>query len=49
MLLAGDFGADMKVRVHVDATAAKGLVERHIEVDNLWIQEQDAHRMMPTS
>ena len=43
--LAGDFGADMKVRVHVDDTAAKGMVERrglssvrHIEVDNLWIQ-----------
>ena len=26
--LAVDFGADMKVRVHVDATAAKGMVER---------------------
>ena len=26
--LAGDFGADVKVRVHVDASAAKGMLER---------------------
>ena len=26
--LAGDFGADKRVRAHVDATAAKGMVER---------------------
>ena len=45
--LAGDFGMEIKTRVHVDATAAKGMVERrgisrvrHIEVDHLWIQEQ---------
>ena len=47
--LAGDFGRVLRNRVHVDATAAKGMVERrgisrvcHIEVDNLWIQEKDA-------
>ncbi len=41
-------------RVHVDATAAKGMVERrgisrvrHIEVDNLWIQKKEARRMLP--
>ena len=52
--LAGDFGHVLGTRVHVDATAAKGMVERrgisrvrHIEVDNLWIQEKEARRMMP--
>ena len=52
--LAGDFGVEIKIRVHVDATAAKGMVERrglsrvrHIEVDHLWIQEQEARRMLP--
>ena len=52
--LAGDFGSEVKVRVHVDATAAMGIVERrglsrvrHIEVDHLWIQEQEARRMLP--
>ena len=52
--LAGDFGHVLRTRVHVDATAAKGMVERrgisrvrHIEVDNLWIQEKEARRMMP--
>ena len=49
-----DFGQDMSVQVHVDATAAMGIVERrgisrvrHIEVDNLWIQELEARRMLP--
>ena len=52
--LVGDFGDLAKVRVHVDATAAMGIVERrglsrvrHIEVDHLWIQEQEARRMLP--
>ena len=52
--LASDFGEKMNVRVHVDATAAIGMVERrgisrvrHIEVDHLWIQEQEARRMLP--
>ena len=47
---------ELKTRVHVDATAAKGIVEgrgisrvRHIEVDHLWIQEQEARRMLPIS
>ena len=40
--LAGDLGMEIKTQVHVDATAAKGMVEcrrisrvRHIEVDHL--------------
>ena len=52
--LARDFGREMTVQVHVDATAAMGIVERrgvsrvrHIEVDNLWIQELEARRMLP--
>ena len=50
LTLAGDLGMELKTRVHVDATAAKGMVERrgisrvrHIEVDHLWIQEQEAY------
>ena len=52
--LASDFGEKMNVQVHVDDTAAMGIVERrgisrvrHIEVDNLWIQELEARRMLP--
>ena len=40
---------DPRVRMHVDATAAKGIIERkgmnklrHIETDILWFQEQTA-------
>ena len=54
MTLAKDLGMEINTRVHVDATAAKGMVERqgisgvrHIEVDHLWIQEQEACRMLP--
>ena len=52
--MARDFGVEMSVQVHVDATAAMGIVERrgisrvrHIECDNLWIQELEARRMLP--
>ena len=52
--LAKDCGLEIATRVHVDATAANGMVEhrgisrvRHIEVDHLWIQEQEARRMLP--
>ena len=52
--LAKDFGVEIATRVHVDATAAKNMVERrgisrirHIEVDHLWIQEMEARRMLP--
>ena len=40
-----------KIRMHLDATAAKGIVERkglskvrHIDIDVLWLQEQQARR-----
>ena len=52
--MALDFGTRFETRVHVDANAAKGMVERrglsrvrHIEMNNLWIQEQEARRMLP--
>ena len=41
-------------RMHVDATAAKGIIERkglnklrHIELDILWLQEQKARKLLP--
>ena len=44
----------MKVRVGMDVTAAMGIVQRrglsklrHVEVDVLWVQEQQARRLMP--
>ena len=52
--LCGDLGTEMKVRVHLDASAAKGMVERegigkvrHLEVDVLWLQEQQARARLP--
>ena len=43
-----------KVRMHLDATAAKGIIERkglskvrHVEVDILWLQELQARRLLP--
>ena len=52
--LCGDLGAVIKIWVHLDASAAKGMVERegigkvrHVEVDVLWIQEQQARVRLP--
>ena len=52
--LCGDLGTTVKIRVHLDASAAKGMVEReglgkvrHVEVDVLWIQEQQARARLP--
>ena len=49
-----DLGRLIALKVHVDANAAKGMVERqglqkvrHLEVDHLWLQEQQARRIMP--
>ena len=46
--------SDPKVRMHMDASAAKGIIERkglnkirHIDVDVLWLQEQQARRLLP--
>ena len=47
LTLIEELGEELKARVHVDANAAKGIVERagldrvrHIDVNVLWIQEQ---------
>ena len=53
--LLKDYGVpDIKVRVQMDASAAIGIIERrglgklrHIEVDLLWLQEQQARRLVP--
>ena len=53
--LLSDFGAmDMKVSIGIDATAAMGMAQRvglnkvrHVEVDVLWIQEQQARKLLP--
>ena len=52
--LGGDFGIVFEAQVHVDASAAIGIVERqglqkirHIEVDLLWIQEMEMRRLLP--
>ena len=47
-------GADMGIRLELDATAAKGLLDRqgiakvrHIDVNCLWLQEQCAKKIVP--
>ena len=53
--LLKEFGErDPKVRMHIDASAAKGIIERkglnklrHIDLDVLWLQEQQARRLLP--
>ena len=56
LTLAQELGQEMKARVHVDATAAKGIVERagldkvrHIDVNVLWLQEQEVRGRVPLS
>ena len=51
--LCADIGDEVAVRTHLDASAAIGIVERrglarvrHIDVDVLWIQEQQARRLL---
>ena len=53
--LLADFGVpDAKVSIGMDAKAAMGMAQRvglqkvrHVEVDVLWIQEQQARRLLP--
>ena len=53
--LLADFGvADARVSIGMDVRAATGMAQRvgldkarHVEVDVLWLQEQQAHRMLP--
>ena len=52
--LASDFGDDLNMRLHMDATAAMGIIQRkglskvrHIDVHVLWLQEQQCKRLLP--
>lgn len=52
--LLKDLGQDMAARVHIDASAAKNIIEReglvkirHIDVNVLWVQEQEVRRQLP--
>lgn len=51
-----DFGFVFKVKLSLDASAAKGIIERqgickirNLDVGNLWLQEQLARRLLPVS
>ena len=55
LTLAQELGQEMKARVHVDAAAAKGIVERagldkvrHIDVDVLWVARTGSQRPSTT-
>ena len=52
MSLADDFGIELKIRLHVDASAALGILQRqgvdrarHLDVGVLWLQEQQLRRL----
>ena len=52
--LALDMGVDMQSRLHMDATAAQGIIDRqglskvrHLDVNLLWLQEQMARDKVP--
>ena len=52
--LCADLGSDMSITLELDATAAKGILDRqgiakvrHIDVNCLWLQEQCAKKIVP--
>ena len=52
--LLSDFGKEAKIQLHLDAAAAKGIIERkglskvrHIDVNVLWLQETCARKDIP--
>ena len=51
--LAADLGSEMFARLHMDATAAHGIIDRqmfskrHFDVKRLWLQEQLARDKVP--
>ena len=54
MTLSEDLGRSLKARMHMDATAAQGIIDRvglskvrHIDVNNLWLQEQLTRELVP--
>ena len=53
VLLARDLGMEFLVRLHVDASAALGIIERrgvgrvrHLDVGSLWNQEEQLRRII---
>ena len=51
--LLKEMGVEAGIRLHLDASAAKGILERvglskvrHLDVDTLWMQEQDAKKLI---
>ena len=51
--LGRDLGIEYLIRLHIDASAALGIIERrgvgrvrHLEVGSLWIQEQQLKRIV---
>ena len=51
--LASDMGIDFKVRLHIDAAAALGIIARrgvgrvrHLDVGTLWLQEQQRRKVV---
>ena len=52
--LCQDMGAEVGIKLNLDATAAKGILERqgiskvrHIDVNVLWLQQQVARKIVP--
>ena len=52
--LMSNMGAEVGISLHLDARAAKGILERsglskvrHIDVNQLWLQEQCARKIVP--
>ena len=52
--LANDLGLEVRIQMHLDAMAAKGILERqgiskvrHLDVNILWMQEQCARKILP--
>ena len=53
--LAKDLGIECSIRMHIDASAALGIVERrgvgrvrHLDVGMLWLQEQQLRQVIAT-
>ena len=54
--LAKDLGTKVQIQLHIDALAAKGMIERkglskvrHLDVNVLWLQEQCARKILPVA
>ena len=56
LTLLDDLGCEYQARIHMDATAAQGVIDRqgiskirHLDVNVLWLQEQLARECVPIS